>query len=108
MPELATGGGLASLCDTLSSQAQRQLNRAGQSATGTVRLNWVVSPQGKPSQIRIEQGLTAVADSAVVAAIRGLPTLQPGKQNGQRVAVRLTVIVRFPAPLAAVAKSLRR
>ena len=108
MPELATGGGLASLCDTLSSQAQRQLNRAGQSATGTVRLSWVVSPQGDPSQIQIEQGLTAVVDSAVVAAVRGLPALQPGKQNGQQVAVRLTVIARFPALSAARIKSIRR
>ncbi len=98
MPALPTGGGLATLCDTLSCRAQRQLVRTGQSATGTVRVSWVVNSQGMASRPEIEQNLTPMADSAVVAAVRSLPPLQPGKQNGQAVAVRLAAIVRLPPP----------
>lgn len=108
MPELPTGGGLARICDTLSYQAQRRLTRAGQSAQGTVRISWVVSRQGHPCQLQLEQGLSAVADSAVVAAVRELPALHPGKQNGHAVAVRLTAVARLPAPVVVVPKRLRR
>lgn len=99
-PALPTGGGLARICDALSYQAQRHLTRAGQSAEGTVRISWVVSRQGHPSQLHIEQGLSAAADSAVVAAVRELPALHPGKQNGQAVAVRLTAVARLSASAA--------
>jgi len=98
MPALPTGGGLATLCDTLSYRAQRQLVRTGQSATGAVRVSWVVNSQGMASRPEIEQNLTPMADSAVVAAVRSLPPLQPGKQNGRAVAVRLAAVVRLPPP----------
>lgn len=98
-PSLPTGS-FAAISDTLSAHAQRQLTRAGQSATGTVQISWIVNRKGRPSHLQIEQGVSAAADSAVVAAVREL-TLNPGKQNGQAVAVRLRAVARLSAAGAA-------
>lgn len=63
---------------------------------GRVFVQFVVTKTGAISQPRVLKGLRADVDSAVVAAARKLPRFTPGKQNGQVVAVSLTLPVTFP------------
>lgn len=98
MPGPRTGGGLAALADTVSRQMWRRLGPANQSVAGQVLVSFVVGPRGSILLANIEQGfgIAPAVDVAVLETVRRLPRMQPGKQNGHPVAVRLTVEVRLP------------
>ena len=63
---------------------------------GRVFVQFIVTKAGMVSQPHVIKGLRADVDSAVVAATRKLPRFTPGNQNGQVVAVSLTLPVTFP------------
>jgi TonB family protein len=56
---------------------------------GRVFVQFVVTKEGKLSQLQIAKGLRADVDSAVVAAARKLPAFTPGKHGGWAVPVRI-------------------
>jgi hypothetical protein len=60
---------------------------------GHVFVQFVVSKKGVVSHPKIVKGLRAAVDSAVVAAVRRLPDLEPSTQYGQPVNVSFTISV---------------
>lgn len=60
---------------------------------GHVYVQFVVSKKGVASHPRIVKGEQVAVDSAVVAAVRRLPELTPGTQNGRLVNVSLVIPV---------------
>jgi hypothetical protein len=60
---------------------------------GYVFVQFVVSKKGVVSQPKIVKGLQAAVDSAVVAAVRRLPDLEPSTQYGQPVNVSFTISI---------------
>ncbi|MDO7847314.1 energy transducer TonB [Hymenobacter sp. M29] len=96
MPELPAGGGIAALADTLRRGTWRRLGSPQPPVEGQVLVSFVVGPRGSLFLATIEQGLSPAVDAAVLETVHHLPRMRPGKQNGQAVAVRLTVRVRLP------------
>ena len=62
---------------------------------GTVLLSFTVNQQGEVGDVRVEQGVNTDLDEATVAAVKTLPKFCPGKQDGQNVAVRYTLPIRW-------------
>lgn len=61
---------------------------------GRVILNFVVHKTGRVSDITVLRSLHPLCDSAVVRAVRKT-TFVPAEENGERVAVRMALPVRF-------------
>jgi len=66
---------------------------------GRVVVRFTIEPTGAIDSLRIEQGLGAEANAAVLAAVRRLPAFQPGRQGGKPVRVAYTLGVALPEPL---------
>jgi TonB family protein len=58
---------------------------------GQVVVSFIVGPSGVVKDATIKQGLSPVVDEAVLKAMTKLPRFVPGRQNGQPVAVSLTL-----------------
>jgi hypothetical protein len=94
MPSLPGGGGLPAI----NAAVQRLLVSPANATQGRVFVSLIVEKQGRVSTPTILKGLSTSADAAVLAAVKRLPLLQAGKQNGRPVRVQLTLIVTLPSP----------
>lgn len=65
---------------------------------GRVVVRFTIEPTGAIDSLRIERGLGAEANAAVLAAVRRLPAFQPGRQGGRPVRVAYTLGVALPEP----------
>ena len=65
---------------------------------GYVVVRFTIEPTGAIDSLRIEQGLGAEANAAVLAAVRRLPAFSPGRQGGRPVRVAYTLGVALPEP----------
>ncbi|GAA4033735.1 hypothetical protein GCM10022409_17550 [Hymenobacter glaciei] len=70
---------------------------------GEVHVEFVVDASGKAREAGVRQQLgyapaPAAATAAVLAAIQGLPRLQPALREGKPVAVRMGLTIRYPNP----------
>lgn len=70
---------------------------------GEVHVEFVVDATGKTREAGVRQHLghepvPAAATAAVLAAIQGLPRLQPALREGKPVAVRMGLTIRYPNP----------
>lgn len=76
-------------------------------ASGKVFVTFVVNKQGLVEQAKVARPLQDALDKEAVRVIQSMPAWQPGRQNGQPVAVSITVPISFvmqaPAPPAAAA-----
>ncbi|MET4074156.1 M56 family metallopeptidase [Hymenobacter sp. UYCo722] len=63
--------------------------------TGMIFASFIVTEHGDVIGGRILKGLSAAYDEAVLDAIRKMPKMVPGKQDGKAVAVSFTVPVSF-------------
>jgi TonB family protein len=70
---------------------------------GRVVVRFTIEPTGAVDSLRIEQGLGAEANAAVLAAVRRLPAFSPGRQGGKPVRVAYTLGVALPEPPASPA-----
>lgn len=61
---------------------------------GRLLLTFVVEPTGRASNIRIEQSLHPLCDSAAIAALERSRFIA-GRQDGKKVPVRMRLPVRF-------------
>ena len=96
MPEMPGGGGLAALVAAITKNLVRPAPVAGQpTGAGKVFVSFVVGTDGVVRDAKVVKSLAPAADAAVLAAVRKLPALRPGKQNGCPVAVAFTVPVPF-------------
>jgi len=66
--------------------------------TGYLNVNFTVGRNGVVRDIRIATPLTPATDSAAVRAVRSLPRLLPGQQNGRPVALRYGQRFEFFGP----------
>lgn len=98
MPALPGGGGqpalLAALQKALVLPAEVREGRT----EGLVQVSFVVSPDGVITDPKVLRGLAPAPDAAVLAALRKLPRLAPGKQNGRAVPVSMTLPVTLRSP----------
>jgi protein TonB len=62
---------------------------------GKVLVQFVVGPQGNVTSTSIIKGFDPTCDAEALRAIAALPRWQPGRHNGQPVAVRFVVPINF-------------
>jgi TonB family protein len=72
---------------------------------GEVHVEFVVDATGKAHEVGIRQQVghepaPVAATAAVIAAVAGLPPLQPALREGRPVAVRMGLTIRYPNPPA--------
>ncbi|MCC3153408.1 energy transducer TonB [Hymenobacter sp. BT770] len=104
MPQLPTGGGNEAIIQTIQSSAAKSGMRFDKTAKGTVYATVTVGSDGQLRDARIVKALGGGTDEAVLAAVKKLPRLVPGRQAGQPVSVALSLPVPFPLPAATVSK----
>ncbi|GAA4010289.1 hypothetical protein GCM10022408_23160 [Hymenobacter fastidiosus] len=75
-------------------------------AEGRVLVHFIVTARGDVTQVRVPQPGNALLDAAAVAAVRQLPAFEPGRVDGERVPIDMTVPITFKA--SATLKTLRR
>jgi TonB family protein len=63
--------------------------------TGVCYVNFVVDASGKVKSPQILKSAAPILDKEAIRIIMAMPTWKPGKQNGQPVAVKFTLPVRF-------------
>ena len=105
MPQLPTGGGIEAIIQTIQSSVAKSGMRFDKTAKGTVYATVTVGSDGQLRDARIVRALGGGCDEAVLAAVKKLPRLVPGRQMGQLVAVALSLPIAFPLPAAAVSKA---
>lgn len=95
MPQLPGGGGQRAIVDAvLSKLAYPKLEKSAQ-MEGRVFVKFTVDATGHPQDIEVVKGLAPAYDAAVLAAVRQLPTFEPGRQDGKAVSVSFTLPVLF-------------
>jgi outer membrane biosynthesis protein TonB len=94
MPHLENTKGLAPIITAI----EQKLVVPANAKEGRVFVRFVVTKEGAISEPSIAVGLDPISDAAVLAAVKGLPTFVPGRQNGKlvRVVFTLPVVVRRP------------
>jgi hypothetical protein len=101
MPQLLGGGGQAASAAAVQKHVVLPANAPA--PTRRVFAQFIVGKQGQIEDASIVQATDPVVDAAVLAAVRQLPTFEPGRLNGQPVRVSLTLPI---APPGLVAKGL--
>lgn len=98
MPHLPGGGGQRAIVEAIQSKIVYPKAAPGETLpNGRVFTSFVVDTDGTVQNISIVKGLSPPFDATVLAAIKQLPRFEPGKQNGQDVAVVFTIPVEFKA-----------
>ena len=97
MPQLPGGGTMATLVAYLQQHVVYPRLPAAAQHTGMVFASFIVTDKGEVQAVKIIKGLSPAYDEAVLAAIRQLPRMEPGQQDGQPVNVSLTLPIRFAA-----------
>ncbi|TGD77297.1 energy transducer TonB [Hymenobacter wooponensis] len=92
MPALPDGG------TDLNVAVQRALVLPSDEPAGMASVTFIVSATGTTQEVQVTKTTSPTLGQAAVAAVRSLPRLVPGRQNGRPVAVRYTLIVRAPHP----------
>ncbi|WP_157780924.1 energy transducer TonB [Hymenobacter sedentarius] len=105
MPQLPTGGGNEAIIQTIQNSVAKSGMRFDKTAKGTVYATVTVGSDGQLRDARIVRALGGGCDEAVLAAVKKLPRLVPGRQAGQPVAVALSLPVPFPLPATPVSKA---
>ena len=96
MPQLPTGGGSKAVIEAIRQRVLLASPAIASSAKGRVVVVFNISASGVLRDGYIDTGLGTGPDEAVLAALSRLPRFLPGRQNLQRVAVRLTLPITFP------------
>jgi TonB family protein len=91
------GGDVNALIAYLRQQVQRPAIAAVPVTAGRVFVNFTVGADGVVRDARIIKGLHPALDAEALRVTRVLTGFAPGRQNGQAVAVSLTVPVTFEA-----------
>jgi TonB family protein len=98
MPQLPEGGGLLEIVQVVQNKISYLKAAPGEVVpSGKVLASFVVDADGTVQRVKIVKGLSPSFDTAVLAAVQQLPRFEPGKQDGQPVAVAYTIPVEFRA-----------
>lgn len=102
MPELPGHGGPAAISAAVQQRFRYPADALRNHIEGRIFVQFTVSATGEVADVRVIKGLSASTDAAAVDAVRQLPRFEPGRQDGQPVAVSFTMpitlrMVRLPA-----------
>ena len=97
MPQLPGGSTMAAVSAYIQQRVAYPQLPAAEQHTGMVFASFIVTDKGEVQAAKIIKGLAPAYDEAVLAAIRQLPRMEPGQQNGQPVNVSLTLPIKFAA-----------
>lgn len=104
-PQLLEGGGQAGLVRAIQLGVIYPKSALRYGIQGQCQVTFVVAPNGQVGRVKISRSVQADIDTAVAVAVRRLPRLEPGMQDGKPVACILTAPVTF---LVAPAKPTRK
>jgi TonB family protein len=93
MPEFK--GGVPGLMTYLSEQIKYPAEARDRGTYGTVFINFVVQPSGALTDIKVVKGIGNGCDEEAIRVVKNMPSWTPGQQNGQAVAVRYSLPIRF-------------
>lgn len=96
MPQLPTGGGSKALIEGIQRFILRTNPAVAGSAQGRVVVAFTIGADGFFKDGYIDTGIGSGPDGAVLAAVRKMPRLLPGRQQGQRVPVQMRLPILFP------------
>lgn len=88
-------GGNTELMRFISSSIRYPAIAAESNIQGQVVIRFVVTKQGKVSDVKVLRTLDPSCDNEAVRVVKSMPQWIPGMQNGQPVAVYYTLPVRF-------------
>lgn len=91
MPTLPGGGGTAAIASAIQHNYRYPADAVKAELSGRILVSFVVLETGFVDQVKVEKKLSPSTDAAAIRAVQGLPLVRPGMQDGQKVAVRLTV-----------------
>ncbi len=100
MPEFV--GGQDSMMAYIARNVRYPQEALSNRQEGVAIISFVVNSSGKTTQPQVLKSAAPSLDAEAIRIINGMPLWKPGKQNGNAVAVRFTLPVRFQfAPEAA-------
>jgi len=105
MPQLPTGGGSKALIEGIQQYILRTNAAIAGSAKGRVVVAFTIGADGLFKDGYIDSGIGGGPDGAVLAAVRKMPRLLPGRLQGQRVPVQMRLPITFPILPPAPAKA---
>ena len=62
---------------------------------GRVYITFVVSPQGRITNVNVSRGVDSALDKEAVRVVQELPAFSPGKQRGKPVRVQYSIPINF-------------
>ena len=89
------GGDMGNLVAYIQQQVWRSATTRNREVAGRVFISFTVGKNGLMRDAKIVKGLQPLVDAEVLRVARALTGFAPGQQNGQEVAVSLTVPVTF-------------
>lgn len=99
-PTLPGGGGQ----EAIIAAVQQRVVMPATARSGIVFVAFTTYPTGAVGRAYILRGQSPAVDDAVLAAVRQLPALTPGVQNGRTVAYRFTLPIQILPPNSAASK----
>ena len=88
-------GGEKALLSYLATNIKYPVIARQNGITGPVYVGFVVTKEGKVSDVKIQRGIGGGCDEEAVRVVQSMPQWKPGKQNGVAVSVRYTLAVNF-------------
>ena len=88
-------GGEAALMRYLSDNIKYPANAAKNNIEGRVILQFVIDENGEIGEVKVVRSVDEELDAEAVRVIKSLPKFEPGRENGEAVAVWYTVPVIF-------------
>ena len=95
MPQLPGGGDAEAIAAAIQNKVVYPQLAVNKRVMGYVFVKFTVGPDGLVRDINVVKGIGSGCDEAVVTAVQQLPKLEPGRQRGEPVAVRITLPVVF-------------
>lgn len=65
------------------------------SISGKVFVGFVVDSTGKVAEVEVLRGIHPILDQQAIQAVKSLPQMKPGEQNGKPIPIQYTIPVKF-------------
>lgn len=88
-------GGMDDLVKYLSKKLRYPAPAQSAGVEGIVVVSFVVDRNGEINDVKVLKGLGFGTDEEAVRVVKSMPNWNPGRQNGQPVAVRYTLPIKF-------------
>lgn len=88
-------GGQTAMLQFVSRNVKYPVEAQEAGAQGKVSCSLVINEQGKVTDVKVENGVHPALDAEAVRVLKMMPDWTPGRQNGKKVKVSLTIPVLF-------------